>query len=159
VSGLDRKVLTCIKKGCDSCPWGTSIVPETCEYKILHVLETDHSKGFHQCPRRSGKTSDAVDYAVKCIEAGYAVAYIGHNRPEEAVSLEDLGVKVMTLKRARIHMRGLAPMFVITDDIEPGEVDVKMRGSMGRIFNTHLSSYWFLYIISLYMLFIKDGKF
>jgi len=127
VSANPRKILICVQKGCTKCDLIRHEVPEESEYRILHLLETSPN-GIVWKPRQSGKTTELVAMANKMAETGYPVYYLTFNldMAHHVQKMYGLSKSVKAISKhqlARGHLRGLAPGFLITDEVGPSEMD------------------------------------
>ena len=101
--------------------------------------------GYQERKRQSGKTRELVEMANELDDAGYIVYYIveTENMANLMRSVYRLSssVKVMSWRKAQRYLRGMAPGFILGDDIMVDQMDAIRRdfGGMGHNFMAH---YW-----------------
>lgn len=146
IEAIPRKVLVCALHRCQKCLPTCQVVPESCQWKILHPLET-RGEGVEQRERQTGKTTELVAIANLVAEAGYLVYYLSEtesigNRTKSRFMVCP-GVRFMSWKQSLTHLRGMAPGVIVADDIRPKDMEEVRRNvltnGMGYLFLAH---YW-----------------
>lgn len=104
--------------------------PDDCPYRILHALEKKEG-GIQAFPRRCGKTTMLVEMANKIAKAGYPTYFVSMNhavgeRTKRQYGL-DKTVVLATENQAAFRFRGMAPGYVLFDEILPDTVKRIMR--------------------------------
>ena len=131
-----RNLFVCIKNGCDKCSMECKEIPKDCPYKILHALEKNDG-GIRAMPRQSGKTTMLVEMANDVAKKGYHTYMVTINqqmceRLHRIYGL-DSTIKVASEHQADRFFRGMAPGYVLFDDIMPDTVKHIMRTMIGSV--------------------------
>jgi len=106
------------------------IVPDDCEYQILHPLETEAwDMGICEHDRQTGKTYRMVEMANYMVKAGYRVYYVTFNWAAVERLLKrgiHRDVTRMAISQVR-QMDNMPPGFVLADDVMPEKMEREER--------------------------------
>ena len=130
----ERAFQVCAEQGCSRCNSILlgRVVPDDCEYEILHVLEKKEEKGWRK--RQSGKStylrelaarlSNSFDvyYIMPKIEMWKRMEQIFRMRGLDEARMKKIHFIAVTQMRYGI-LRGRGPGLVILDEVRPGEVE------------------------------------
>jgi len=75
---IRRLPLVCLEQNCHRCR-SREFCSESCPYILLHTLDDDHVYGLQEKPRRSGKTTETINTALKIANLGYQVMIVSPN--------------------------------------------------------------------------------
>jgi hypothetical protein len=133
---VERRLVVCARNKCWTCGPEQDFVPETCEFEILHPLETFQGvHGVQSFPRRSGKTRRLVEYANYLQEGRVRVYFLVMNRnmgerlPGPPWYLDK---QVMIVSQHQTQkLDSLAPGYILADEITPDELK-KIGGQLQR---------------------------
>ena len=141
---IQRKILVCARNRCQKCYPSWTFVPEGCEFRILHPLDT--SDGSQKRNRRSGKTKELVEIANHLVESGHFVYYVTFSQKAVEFAKErfltDDRVRFMSFQQAQSHLCGMPTGVVLADDISEDHAKHlrdSIIGSKGHLFLAH---YW-----------------
>ena len=126
---VERRLVVCARNGCWKCRPHQDIVPEACEFEILHPLETfQGGLGIRSFDRQTGKTTRLVEYANHIVKDGHRVYYLVMNR-DMGERLPGppwhLNSQVMVLSQyvAREKLMNMPPGYVLADELVPEELE------------------------------------
>lgn len=147
---IKRKILVCVANRCTHCDLSTrqQDIPKDCPNAILHVLDTSRLIGlmaYAERDRQTGKTRELVGFANELASSGHLVYYIAPTiRMADDAKRNHGGrndVKFMGMGQVNRHMRGMAPGYVIADDITADECK-KVRAFLYGTGHVILAHYW-----------------
>lgn len=133
---VERRLVVCARNNCWKCKPQQDVVPEDCEYEILHPLETfKGGPGVENHPRRSGKTTRLVEVANYMAKFHHRVYMLTRsqdmvNNIERGYGL-DKSVMVFSQHTAGKHLTGMPPGYVLSDELDPEEL-ANLRAAVQR---------------------------
>jgi hypothetical protein len=134
---VERRLVVCARQGCWKCMPEQHMVPEDCEFEILHPLETfQGGLGIREFGRQTGKTTRMVEYANHIIKDGHRVYYLVPNHdmglrlPEPPYRL-DKQVMVLSQHSALDRLNNMPPGYALADELVPSEL-AKLAPVLGR---------------------------
>jgi hypothetical protein len=128
MTGHRWNALVCIDKNCvcDERVTEGGDIPDKCPYKILHLVETRRA-GFHERPRRSGKTTELTELATQLAQStGKPVYYVSPSLDMvthvRACFVVDKKVRFLSLGQVMNgYLRGVPAGLVLMDELTPDE--------------------------------------
>jgi hypothetical protein len=124
---IERRLVVCARNKCWKCSVDSDLVPEDCEYEILHPLETFQGiNGIQEFPRQSGKTMRLVEYANYLQKGRVRVYFLVMNQNIGQRLLGPpwrLDRQVMVVSQHQTQkLNSLAPGYILADEITPSEL-------------------------------------
>lgn len=125
---IERRLVVCARNDCWKCRPQEDIVPESCDFQIMHPLETfAGGLGVRSFDRQTGKTTRLVEIANHMAKHQNRVYFLVMNQNmgnhvKQRYGL-DSSVMVITKQSADRHLRGMAPGYVLADELLPEELE------------------------------------
>jgi len=124
---VERRLVVCARNNCWKCKPEQDVVPESCDFEILHPLETEKwSPGVQQYGRQTGKTTRLVEYANYMAKDGHRVYFLVMNHlAGQRLRLYRLNDRVLVVSKheASRRLRSMPPGYALADEILPEELD------------------------------------
>jgi len=124
---IERRLVVCARNDCWKCAPTEDMIPEDCEYEILHPLETfAGGLGIRPFGRRTGKTTRLVEVANYMAAFGHRVYFLTmtvdmgkHTKRNHKMD----GSVMMVSQHQGEKLNSMAPGYVLADELLPAELD------------------------------------
>ena len=130
-----RNLVTCARNRCDRCGPDELMVPEGCEFGILHLFEPVEG-GTREFPRMAGKTTALVSLANEIAHGGQQVCFITrtldmarHLKARFPIHPRVILLSMIGVKHGRLNAFGR--LVVLFDEVRPWEID-GLRSYLGQ---------------------------